>query len=87
MDKKEFLERPMGIPVDPKKQKDPEYDGDQVPAEGRPEFLNDVTEDDGGQRSEVGEPWSNTSLETGLSDEYDKHGGRGVPKRDEPKED
>lgn len=86
MDKKEWLKRPMGIPVDPNKQKDPEEHGDRVPAEGRAEHLNDVTEQNGGQRSEVGLPWNNTGLETGLSDEYDKHGGRGVPKRDDPKD-
>ncbi|WNG50145.1 hypothetical protein F0U60_42990 [Archangium minus] len=77
MDKKEFLERPMGIPLDPAKQKDPEEHGDRVPAEGRAEHLNDVTEQNGGQRSEVGVPWNSSSLEKGLSEEYDKHGGRG----------
>lgn len=87
MDKKEYLQRPMGIPLDPEKQKDPEEAGERVPAEGRPEFLNDVTGQDGGQRSEVEVPWRERGLERGLSDEYDKHGGRGVPKRDEPKED
>ncbi|HZH74912.1 MAG TPA: hypothetical protein VEY88_02695 [Archangium sp.] len=85
MDEKEWLKRPMGIPVDPEKQKDPEEDGDRVPAEGRAERLNDVTGQNGGQRSEVGSPWGSKSLETGLSDEYDKHGGRG--KRDAPTDD
>lgn len=80
MDEKEWLKRPMGIPVDPEKQKDPEKDGDRVPAEGRAERLNDVTGQNGGQRSEVGLPWGDRSLERGLSDEYDKHGGRGEPK-------
>lgn len=87
MDEKEYLRKPMGIPLDPEKQKDPEDAGEHVPAEGRAEFLNDVTEQNGGQRSEVGVPYNDRSLERGMSDEYDKHGGRGVPKRDEPKED
>jgi hypothetical protein len=80
MDTKEWLNRSMGIPVDPAKQKDPEQDGDRVPAEGRAEELNDVTGQNGGQRSEVGVPWHYTGLERGLSNEYDKHGGRGRPK-------
>lgn len=81
MDKTDWLKKPMGIPVDPAKQKDPEEDGDRVPAEGRAEELNDVTGQNGGQRSEVGLPWSNHTLERGLSDEYDRHGGRGKPKK------
>jgi hypothetical protein len=81
MDKTDWLNRPMGIPVDPAKQKDPEEHGDRVPAEGRAEEINDVTGQNGGQRSEVGLPWGNRTLERGLSDEYDKHGGRGTPKK------
>jgi hypothetical protein len=81
MDEKEYLNRRMGIPLDPAKQKDPEEHGDRVPAEGRAEHLNDITEQNGGQRSEVGPPWHDTSLERGLSDEFDKHGGRGKPKK------
>ena len=46
-----------------------------------PTQLNDVTGQNGGQRSEVGSPWNSTTLERGLSDEYDKHGGRGKPKK------
>jgi hypothetical protein len=58
MDPKEWKERSMGIPLDPAKQKDPEEDGDRVPAEGRSEELNDVTGQHGGQRTEVGVPYS-----------------------------
>jgi len=57
MDPKEWKERSMGIPLDPAKQKDPEEDGDRVPAEGRSEELNDVTGQHGGQRTEVGVPY------------------------------
>ena len=57
MDPKEWKNRSMGIPLDPAKQKDPEEDGDRVPAEGRSEELNDVTGQNGGQRSEVGVPY------------------------------
>jgi hypothetical protein len=48
----------MCIPLDSAKQKDPEEDGDRVPAEGRSEELNDVTRQHGGQRTEVGVPYS-----------------------------
>lgn len=81
MNKDEYLNTHLGIPLDPSKQKDPEEHGDHVPAEGRADELNDVTGQNGGQRSEVGSPWNSRSLETGLSDEYDKHGGRGKPKK------
>ena len=81
MDEKEYLNRRMGIPLDPAKQKDPEEHGDRVPAEGRAEHLNDITEQNGGQRSEAGPPWNDRSLERGLSHEFDKHGGRGKPKK------
>lgn len=87
MDKDEWLKRPMGIPVDPEKQKDPEAAGDRVPAEGRAGFLNDVTDQNGGQRSEVGLPWLYRDLERGLSNEYEKHGGRGKPRQHAPEED
>ena len=86
MDEKEYLRKPMGIPLDPEKQKDPEDAGEHVPAEGRSEFLNDVTEQNGGQRSEVGVPYNDRSLERGMSDEYDKHGGRGTRGHEEPPE-
>jgi hypothetical protein len=86
MDEKEYLRKPMGIPLDPEKQKDPDDAGEHVPAEGRADFLNDVTEQNGGQRSEVGVPYNDRSLERGMSDEYDKHGGRGVPKCKETKD-
>ena len=84
MDKKEWLNRPMGIPVDPEKQKDPEEEGDRVPAEGRPEQLNDVTEQNGGQRTEVGVPYTDPGVEGGL---YEKYGGRGKPSLGQPKDD
>ena len=57
MDPNEWQKKSMGIPVDPAKQKDPDDAGDEVPAEGRREFLNDVTEQHGGQRTEVGVPY------------------------------
>jgi hypothetical protein len=78
MDKDEFLKRQMGIPVDPAKQKDPEEHGERVPAEGRAEDLNDVTGQNGGQRSEVGMPYNDKGVEAGM---YEKYGGRGEPKK------
>jgi hypothetical protein len=78
MDKNEWLKKPMGIPVDPRKQKDPEEHGDRVPAEGRASELNDVTGQDGGQRSEVGMPYDDDSVERGI---YEEHGGRGEPRK------
>jgi hypothetical protein len=57
MDPKEWKERSVGIPLDPEKQKDPEEEGERVPAEGRKEVLNDITEQHGGQRTEVGVPF------------------------------
>jgi hypothetical protein len=55
--KDEYLKRGAGIPLDPAKQKDPEEAGDEVPAEGRAEHLNDITQQHGGQRTEVDLPW------------------------------
>jgi len=71
MDPKDYLKRGAGIPLDPKKQKDPEADGERVPAEGRAEFLNDVTGQNGGQRTEVGVPWrEGPELQRGQRDAY-----------------
>jgi hypothetical protein len=84
MDIKEWLNRPMGIPLDPEKQKDPEDAGDRVPAEGRAEELNDITGLQGGQRTEVGMPYTDRSVER---DMYEKYGGRGEPpRRQEPRD-
>ncbi len=77
MDPKEWKERSMGIPVDPAKQKDPEEDGDRVPAEGRSEELNDITGQHGGQRTEVGVPYD------GSGDV--QHGTRDAIQQDRPK--
>lgn len=69
MDPKEWKNRSMGIPLDPAKQKDPEEDGDRVPAEGRSEELNDVTGQHGGQRSEVGVPYDGSGdVQSGTRD-------------------
>ncbi len=81
MTEQEYLNSKMGIPLDPAKQKDPDEHGDRHPAEGRAEELNDITGQNGGQRSEAGPPWNSRSMETGLSNEFDKHGGRGKPKK------
>jgi len=67
MDPKEYLNTPAGIPLDPAWQKDPEADGDRVPAEGRAEELNDITGQHGGQRTEVDLPWNGAPE---LQDEY-----------------
>jgi hypothetical protein len=80
MDKKEWLNRPMGIPVDPEKQKDPEDAGDRVPVEGRAERLNDVTGQNGGQRTDVsGHPAEDEGVKGGA---FEKYGGRGEPPED-----
>jgi hypothetical protein len=79
MDKKEWLNRPMGIPVDPAKQKDPEEHGDRVPAEGRAERLNDVTGQNGGQISEIsGHPTEDEGVH-GKGGAFERYGGRGEP--------
>ncbi|NOJ78663.1 MULTISPECIES: hypothetical protein [Myxococcus] len=71
MDPKDYLKRGAGIPLDPKKQKDPEEDGERVPAEGRAEFLNDVSEHNGGQRTDVDVPWrKGPELQRGQRDAY-----------------
>lgn len=69
MDKDEYLKKNVGIPTDPARQKDPEEHGAHVPAEGRSDFLNDVTEQHGGQRTEVGLPWEGGGdLQRGVRD-------------------
>ncbi|HLL05355.1 MAG TPA: hypothetical protein VK539_32600 [Myxococcaceae bacterium] len=75
MDPKEWKERSMGIPLDPAKQKDPDEDGDRVPAEGRSEELNDVTGQHGGQRTEVGVPYDGSGdVQRGQRDEIQEGG-------------
>jgi hypothetical protein len=70
MDPKEWKNLSVGIPLDPAKQKDPEEDGDRVPAEGRSEELNDVTGQHGGQRTEVGVPYDGSGdVQRGQRDE------------------
>ncbi|GMT98355.1 hypothetical protein KH5H1_24740 [Corallococcus caeni] len=69
--KDEYLKKSAGIPLDPSKQKDPDEDGDRVPAEGRAEELNDVTGQNGGQRSDVDQPWNDTkNRHDGIRDKY-----------------
>lgn len=67
--KDDYLKRSAGIPLDPAKQKDPEEAGDEVPSEGRSEYLNDISEQQGGQRTEVERPWKGAPE---LQDEYRK---------------
>ena len=77
MDPKEWKERSMGIPLDPAKQKDPDEDGDRVPAEGRSEELNDVTGQHGGQRTEVGVPYDGSGdVQRGQRDEFNEKSGQ-----------
>ncbi|MBZ4335688.1 hypothetical protein NR800_22990 [Corallococcus interemptor] len=69
--KDEYLKKSAGIPLDPSKQKDPDEHGDTVPAEGRPEELNDVTGQNGGQRTDVDQPWNDTRhRHAGIRDQY-----------------
>ncbi|RYZ39208.1 MAG: hypothetical protein EOO71_20990 [Myxococcaceae bacterium] len=69
--KDEYMKRGAGIPLDPKKQKDPDEDGDTVPAEGRAEELNDMTGQNGGQRTDADQPWKDTrNRHDGIRDQY-----------------
>ncbi|NOK17633.1 hypothetical protein [Corallococcus carmarthensis] len=69
--KDEYLKKSAGIPLDPERQKDPDEDGDRVPAEGRAEELNDVTGQNGGQRTDVDKPWNDArSRQDGIRDQY-----------------
>ncbi|NVJ20965.1 MULTISPECIES: hypothetical protein [Myxococcus] len=82
MDPKEYLQKSLGIPLDPEKQKDPEADGDKVPAEGRAGFLNDITEQDGGQRTDAGPPYDGSGdLQQGQRAEYLKRAEKKTKKR------
>jgi hypothetical protein len=73
MDPNEWKNRRVGIPLDPAKQKDPEEDGDRVPAEGRSEKLNDVTGQHGGQRTEVGVPYDGSGdVQRGQRDAFNE---------------
>lgn len=77
MDPKEWMERSAGIPLDPAKQKDPEAEGERVPAEGRPEELNDITGQHGGQRSEVGVPYDGSGdVQRGQRDAFNEKSDR-----------
>ncbi|RKG93015.1 hypothetical protein [Corallococcus terminator] len=69
--KDEYMKRGAGIPLDPEKQKDPDEDGDVVPAEGRAEELNDMTGQNGGQRTDADQPWKDTrNRHDGIRDQY-----------------
>ncbi|NBD14278.1 MULTISPECIES: hypothetical protein [Corallococcus] len=69
--KDDYLKKSAGIPLDPARQKDPDADGDEVPAEGRADELNDVTGQDGGQRTDVDKPWRDPrSRHDGIRDQY-----------------
>jgi hypothetical protein len=71
--KDDYLKRSAGIPLDPAKQKDPEEAGDEVPAEGRSEHLNDISEQNGGQRTEAELPWKGApELQEEYRKEYDE---------------
>jgi hypothetical protein len=77
MDPKEWKERSAGIPLDPAKQKDPEEEGERVPAEGSREALNDVSEQNGGQRTDVGRPYDGSGdVQRGQRDAYNEKGSR-----------
>jgi hypothetical protein len=57
MDPKEWKQRSVGMPLDPAKQKDPEDGEDRLPGDGGREALTDLSEQSGGQRTEVGRPY------------------------------
>lgn len=77
MDPKQWKELNVGIPLEPQKQKEPEEAGEQVPAEGRPEALNDVTGQSGGQRTEVGAPYNGLGdVQRGQRTAYNEKSGR-----------
>ncbi|RYZ37942.1 MAG: hypothetical protein EOO72_10165 [Myxococcaceae bacterium] len=78
--KDEYLKKSAGIPLDPSKQKDPDEHGDTVPAEGRAEELNDVTAQNGGQRSDVDQPWNDTrNRHDGIRDKYNADSDKKKP--------
>jgi hypothetical protein len=77
MDPKEYMERSVGVPLDPEKQKDPEDAEGRVPAEGSREALNDVTGQNGGQRTEVGVPYDGSGdVQSGQRDAYNEKSDR-----------
>lgn len=78
--KDEYMKRGAGIPLDPAKQKDPDEDGDRVPAEGRAEELNDVTGQNGGQRTDADTPWKDTrNRHDGIRDKYNADSDKKKP--------
>jgi hypothetical protein len=75
MDPKEWKQRSVGLPLDPAKQRDPEEDEDRLPGNGGREALTDLSDDNGGQRTEVGPPYDGSGdLQRGQRDavQYDK---------------
>ncbi len=77
MDPKEWKQRSVGMPLDPKKQKEPDEEGDQLPGDGGRAALTDVTQQNGGQRTEVGVPYdSSGDLQSGQRDAYNEKSDR-----------
>lgn len=77
MDPKEWKEREVGMPLDPAKQEDPEEDRDRLPGEGGKAALTDLSEQNGGQRTEVGVPYDGSGdVLRGQRDAYNEKRGQ-----------
>ncbi|MDY7227438.1 hypothetical protein [Hyalangium rubrum] len=73
MDPKEWKERSVGMPLDPAKQEDPEEEGERLPGDGGREALTDLSDQNGGQRSEVGVPYNGAGdVQRGQRDAYNE---------------
>ncbi len=76
MDPKEWKERSVGIPLDPAKQEDPE-EGEQLPGDAGREALTDASQDNSGQRSDVGVPYDGSgNVQRGERDAYNEKDDR-----------
>lgn len=77
MDPKEWKQRSVGMPLDPAKQKDPDDAEDRLPGDGGREALTDLSEQNGGQRSEVGVPYDGSGdVQRGQRDAYNEKSDR-----------
>jgi hypothetical protein len=77
MDPKEWKERSVGMPLDPAKQEDPDEETDRLPGDGGKAALTDLSQQNGGQRTEVGPPYdSSGDVQSGQRDAYNEKSDR-----------
>ncbi|WP_224361353.1 hypothetical protein [Hyalangium versicolor] len=75
MEPKEWKQRSVGMPLDPKKQKEPEEG--ELPGDGGRKALTDLSEQNGGQRSEVGVPYDGSGdVQRGQRDAFNEKSDR-----------